>query len=176
MCSSDLSNAAPTRPNTAPAPCARSCSATARGCRPATRLRVIATSAAKPSRPASPNRSEMPGPLCGPSRRFGAPTCPLPQVRAKSSEDISDFCQRGCPVRHFGNILRPASSVITCSVGTSVSRLYPSPNNFAIGCGSPVALFPWQPMAAVRGRLSSLPGLENARVYHLAYSRHPFTW
>jgi hypothetical protein len=31
-------------------------------------------------------------------------------------------------------------------------------------------------MAAVRGRLSSLPGLENARVYHLAYSRHPFTW
>lgn len=28
-------------------------------------------------------------------------------------------------------------------------------------------------MAAVRGRLSSLPGLENARVYHLAHSRHP---
>jgi len=28
-------------------------------------------------------------------------------------------------------------------------------------------------MAAVRGRLSSLPGLENARVYHPAYSR-PF--
>lgn len=31
-------------------------------------------------------------------------------------------------------------------------------------------------MAAVRGRLSGLPGYPYRSVFHPAYSRHPFVW
>jgi len=87
---------------------------------------------------------------------------------------FSDYYQNGCPAAHFGNILRPASSAVTFSQGTSALRLKPSPNNLAIGCGNPdVGILNGSHGGCAREAFEPA-GFGIRPVYHPACSCHPF--